>query len=493
MVCNIYEKWCVPFSFLCYTKHSVDLKGETNNMERRNAWKIYTADQLKELDQINSRYKVCLDEGKTERECVRLTVKEIEKKGYRNLKDIKGSLKAGDKVYAVCMGKSIAMFLIGKEPLENGMNILGAHIDSPRIDVKQNPLYENEDLAYLDTHYYGGIKKYQWVTLPLALHGVIVKTDGTVQKVNIGEKEDDPVFVVTDLLIHLAGKQMEKKASTVIEGEKLDLLIGSRPLEKEEGLDEDEKDAVKANVMKILTDYYNMEEEDFLSAELEIVPAGKARDCGLDRSMILAYGQDDRVCAFTSLFAMLDVEDVERTSCCILVDKEEIGSVGATGMHSRFFENVVAELVALTEGESDLKVRRVLQNSKMLSSDVSAAYDPMYAEAFEKRSAAFFGRGLVFNKFTGARGKSGSNDANAEYLAEVRRAMNAEDVSYQFAELGKVDLGGGGTIAYIMANYGMEVIDSGVAVLSMHAPWEVTSKADVYEAYRGYKSFLRNI
>ena len=493
MVCNIYEKWCVPFSFLCYTKHSVDLKGETNNMERRNAWKIYTADQLKELDQINSRYKVCLDEGKTERECVRLTVKEIEKKGYRNLKDIKGSLKAGDKVYAVCMGKSIAMFQIGKEPLENGMNILGAHIDSPRIDVKQNPLYENEDLAYLDTHYYGGIKKYQWVALPLALHGVIVKTDGTVQKVNIGEKEDDPVFVVTDLLIHLAGKQMEKKASTVIEGEKLDLLIGSRPLEKEEGLDEDEKDAVKANVMKILTDYYNMEEEDFLSAELEIVPAGKARDCGLDRSMILAYGQDDRVCAFTSLFAMLDVEDVERTSCCILVDKEEIGSVGATGMHSRFFENVVAVLVALTEGESDLKVRRALQNSKMLSSDVSAAYDPMYAEAFEKRSAAFFGRGLVFNKFTGARGKSGSNDANAEYLAEVRRAMNAEDVSYQFAELGKVDLGGGGTIAYIMANYGMEVIDSGVAVLSMHAPWEVTSKADVYEAYRGYKSFLRNI
>ena len=493
MVCNIYEKWCVPFSFLCYTKHSVDLKGETNNMERRNAWKIYTADQLKELDQINSRYKVCLDEGKTERECVRLTVKEIEKKGYRNLKDIKGSLKAGDKVYAVCMGKSIAMFQIGKEPLENGMNILVEHIDSPRIDVKQNPLYENEDLAYLDTHYYGGIKKYQWVTLPLALHGVIVKTDGTVQKVYSGEKEDDPVFVVTDLLIHLAGKQMEKKASAVIEGEKLDLLIGSRPLEKEEGLNEDEKDAVKANVMKILTDYYNMEEEDFLSAELEIVPAGKARDCGLDRSMILAYGQDDRVCAFTSLFAMLDVEDVERTSCCILVDKEEIGSVGATGMHSRFFENVVAELVALTEGESDLKVRRALQNSKMLSSDVSAAYDPMYAEAFEKRSAAFFGRGLVFNKFTGARGKSGSNDANAEYLAEVRRAMNAEDVSYQFAELGKVDLGGGGTIAYIMANYGMEVIDSGVAVLSMHAPWEVTSKADVYEAYRGYKSFLRNI
>ena len=465
-------------------------------MIRKNAWKSYTDSQKQELNTINEKYKACLNAGKTERECVKLAVKMLEEKGYQSLETYKtanNKLKTGDKIYAVCMGKSIAMFLIGKEPLENGMNILGAHIDSPRIDVKQNPLYENEDLAYLDTHYYGGIKKYQWVTLPLALHGVIVKTDGTVQKVNIGEKEDDPVFVVTDLLIHLAGKQMEKKASTVIEGEKLDLLIGSRPLEKEEGLDEDEKDAVKANVMKILTDYYNMEEEDFLSAELEIVPAGKARDCGLDRSMILAYGQDDRVCAFTSLFAMLDVEDVERTSCCILVDKEEIGSVGATGMHSRFFENVVAELVALTEGESDLKVRRALQNSKMLSSDVSAAYDPMYAEAFEKRSAAFFGRGLVFNKFTGARGKSGSNDANAEYLAEVRRAMNAEDVSYQFAELGKVDLGGGGTIAYIMANYGMEVIDSGVAVLSMHAPWEVTSKADVYEAYRGYKSFLRNI
>ena len=462
-------------------------------MERRNAWKTYTQEQLKELDQINDRYKVCLDEGKTERECIRLTVKEIEKQGYRNLNDIKGSLKTGDKVYAVCMGKSIAMFRIGKEPLENGMNILGAHIDSQRIDVKQNPLYENEELAYLDTHYYGGIKKYQWVTLPLALHGVIVKTDGTVQEVSIGEKEEDPVFVVTDLLIHLAGKQMEKKASVVIEGEKLDLLIGSRPLEKEERLDESEKEAVKANVMRILTDYYDMEEEDFLSAELEIVPAGKARDCGIDRSMILAYGQDDRVCAFTSLFAMLDVEEAVRTSCCILVDKEEIGSVGATGMHSRFFENVVAELVALTEGESELKVRRALQNSRMLSSDVSAAYDPMYAEAFEKRSAAFFGKGLVFNKFTGARGKSGSNDANAEYLAEIRRAMNTEDISYQFAELGKVDIGGGGTIAYIMANHGMEVIDSGVAVLSMHAPWEVTSKADVYEAYRGYKSFLRNI
>ena len=465
-------------------------------MERKNAWSQYSAEELSRLEAVNEDYKACLDAGKTERECVRLTIERIEKEGYKNLKEVIRNgekVQAGDKVYAVCMDKTIAMFHMGTKPLEEGMNILGAHIDSPRIDVKQNPLYENDEFAYLDTHYYGGIKKYQWVTLPLALHGVIAKKDGTTVQVSIGEKEDDPVFVITDLLIHLASKQMEKKAATVVEGEKLDLLIGSRPLEKEERLDESEKEAVKANVMRILTDYYDMEEEDFLSAELEIVPAGKARDCGIDRSMILAYGQDDRVCAFTSLFAMLDVEEAVRTSCCILVDKEEIGSVGATGMHSRFFENVVAELVALTEGESELKVRRALQNSRMLSSDVSAAYDPMYAEAFEKRSAAFFGKGLVFNKFTGARGKSGSNDANAEYLAEIRRAMNTEDISYQFAELGKVDIGGGGTIAYIMANYGMEVIDSGVAVLSMHAPWEVTSKADVYEAYRGYKSFLRNI
>ena len=385
------------------------------------------------------------------------------------------------------------MFHMGERPLEEGMNILGAHIDSPRIDVKQNPLYENEELAYLDTHYYGGIKKYQWVTLPLALHGVIVKKDGTVVPVKIGEKEDDPVFVITDLLIHLAAKQMEKKAATVVEGEKLDLLIGSRPIEEAEDLDKKEKEAVKANVLELLKKYYDMEEEDFFSAELEIVPAGKARDCGLDRSMVLAYGQDDRVCAFTSLFAMLDVEKTERTACCILVDKEEIGSVGATGMHSRFFENIVAELAALSGAPAELTVRRALMNSRMLSSDVSAAYDPMYAEVFEKRSAAFFGKGLVFNKFTGSRGKSGSNDANAEYLAKIRNAMDTEAVAYQFAELGKVDAGGGGTIAYIMANYGMEVIDSGVAVLSMHAPWEVTSKADVYEAYKGYKAFLREM
>lgn len=462
-------------------------------MIRKNAWKSYTNDQKQELHTINEKYKACLNAGKTERECVKLAVKMLEEKGYQSLEAYKAAnnkLQAGDKVYAVCMGKSIAAFQIGKEPLENGMNILGAHIDSPRIDVKQNPLYENEELAYLDTHYYGGIKKYQWVTLPLALHGVIAKKDGSIVEVNLGEKEEDPVFVVTDLLIHLAGKQMEKKASAVVEGEKLDLLFGSCPVEENPDLDTEEKEAVKANVLQLLKEYYDVEEEDFVSAELEIVPAGKARDCGIDRSMILSYGQDDRVCAFTSLFAMLDVEETERTACCILVDKEEIGSVGATGMHSRFFENVIAELVALEGSESDLKVRRALQNSRMLSSDVSAAYDPMYAEAFEKRSAAFFAKGLVFNKFTGARGKSGSNDANAEYLAKIRQVMDAGEVAYQFAELGKVDEGGGGTIAYIMANYGMQVIDSGVAVLSMHAPWEVTSKADVYEAYKGYKSFL---
>lgn len=465
-------------------------------MEKDNTWKTYSVEECVELEQINRSYKSCLDEGKTERECVKLAVKMLREHGYRDLKEFidgQKTLGAGDKVYAVCMGKSIAAFHIGTEPLEKGMNILGAHIDSPRIDVKQNPLYENEELSYLDTHYYGGIKKYQWVTLPLALHGVVAKTDGSLVEIHIGDKEEDPVFAVTDLLVHLASKQMEKKANAVIEGEKLDLLFASRPLSSDNSLEKEEKDAVKANVLRILETTYGISEEDFVSAELEIVPAGNARDCGIDRSMIMAYGQDDRVCAFTSLFALLDVDKVEKTACCILVDKEEIGSVGATGMHSRFFENVVAEMSALTGGSSDLRVRRALQNSKMLSSDVSAAFDPMFTETFEKRSSAFFGKGLVFNKFTGSRGKSGSNDANAEYLAEIRRAMDRKHVAYQFAELGKVDAGGGGTIAYIMANYGMEVIDSGVAVLCMHAPWEITSKADVYEAYKGYKAFIEEM
>ena len=461
-------------------------------MDRKCAWSSYNSQQMEELEQISKRYKSCLDAGKTERECVELGVRMAQEAGYRDLNEVMAageSLKAGDKVYAVCMKKMLVLFRLGEEPVSAGMNILGAHIDSPRIDVKQNPLYENEGLAYLDTHYYGGIKKYQWVAQPLALHGVIVKKDGKTEKVSIGEDENDPVFVITDLLIHLAQEQMEKKASKVIEGEKLDLLIANRPLEETAG-DEKEKEAIKANVLRLLKEKYDMAEEDFLSAELEIVPAGRARDCGLDRSMILSYGQDDRVCAFTSLFAMLDVTEAKRTGCCLLVDKEEIGSVGATGMHSRFFENTVAELIAMTEGESDLKVRRALMNSRMLSSDVSAAYDPMFAEAFEKRSSAFFANGITFNKFTGSRGKSGSNDANAEYIAAIRKALDDAGVAYQFAELGRVDLGGGGTIAYIMANYGMEVIDSGVAVLNMHAPYEVTSKADVYEAVKGYRAFL---
>ncbi len=465
-------------------------------MDRKNVWNSYTPEELLKLEKINNLYKSCLDAGKTERECVSLTVEMAKEKGYRDLKEIVeagGPVKAGDKIYAVCMDKTVVLFHMGSEPLENGMNILGAHIDSPRIDVKQNPLYENEEFAYLDTHYYGGIKKYQWLAIPLALHGVVVKKDGTVITVIIGEKEEDPVFVITDLLVHLAADQMEKKAKEVVEGEKLDLMIGSRPLEKDESLEKEEKEAVKKNILSILKEHYNIEEEDFVSAELEIVPAGKARDLGIDRSMILAYGHDDRVCAFTSLFAMLDVENVKRTACCILVDKEEIGSVGATGMHSRFFENVVAELTALMGSESELKVRRALQNSKMLSSDVSAGYDPMFAECFEKRSSAFFSKGLVFNKFTGSRGKGGSNDANAEYLAKLRSIMDGGKVAYQFAELGKVDVGGGGTIAYIMANYGMEVIDSGVSVLCMHAPWEAASKADVFEAYKGYKVFLEEM
>ena len=462
---------------------------------KTNIWNTYSSDQLAELNGINERYKSCLNAGKTERECVELSIRMAEAAGYRSIEEVLAAgdkLKAGDKVYAVNMNKMLALFRIGEEPLSTGMNILGAHIDSPRIDVKQNPLYENEGLAYLDTHYYGGIKKYQWVAQPLSIHGVIVKKDGITEKVSIGEEENDPVFVITDLLVHLAQEQMEKKASKVIEGEKLDLLIGNRPIDSAAGEGaEAEKDAIKANVLRLLKDKYGMDEDDFTSAELEIVPAGKARDCGLDRSMILSYGQDDRVCAFTSLFAMLDITEAKRTGCCLLVDKEEIGSVGATGMHSRFFENTVAELIALTEGESDLKVRRALANSRMLSSDVSAAYDPMYAEAFEKRSSAFFTNGLTFNKFTGSRGKSGSNDANAEYIAALRKAMDDAGVAYQFAELGRVDLGGGGTIAYIMANYGMEVIDSGVAVLNMHAPYEVSSKADIYEAVKGYRAFLK--
>ena len=451
-----------------------------------NLWEIYDDTQLQELEKLNEAYKAFLDAGKTERECVTEIVRQAEAAGYRDLYSM-DAVKAGDKVYATWMEKSIALFHVGSEPLEQGMNILGAHIDSPRLDLKQNPLYEDSGFAYFDTHYYGGIKKYQWVTIPLGIHGVIVRKDGTKEVVSIGEKEEDPVFAVTDLLVHLSSKQMEKKASAVVEGENLDILIGSRPLVGEE------KEAVAAQIMKLLADTYHIEREDLMSAELEVVPAGKARDCGLDRSMVMAYGQDDRICAYTSLAAMLDVETVSRTSCCILVDKEEIGSVGATGMHSRFFENAVADLYEKLGGFSELKLRRTLARSTMISSDVSAAYDPMYTEVYDKKSTSFFGKGPVFCKHTGSRGKSGSNDANAEYIAKLRNVFDAHEVHFQMAELGKVDAGGGGTIAYILAQYGMEVIDGGVAVLCMHAPWEISSKADVYEAYRGYCAFLKDM
>ncbi len=461
-------------------------------MERKNVWAGYTQEQLTQLEALAKEYRRFLDKGKTERECVKESVALAEAAGYEDLEAVirEGKkLQPGDKVYAVNMKKSVALFHIGTGSLEQGMRILGAHIDSPRLDLKQNPLYEDTEMALLDTHYYGGIKKYQWVTIPLALHGVVAKKDGSVIELSIGEKEEDPVLCISDLLIHLAGKQMEKKASTVIEGESLDVLVGSRPLKSEE--DKEIKEAFSAYILDILQKEYGMEEEDFLSAEIEVVPADKARDCGLDRSMVLAYGHDDRVCAYTSLVAMLEAETQEKTLCCLLVDKEEIGSVGATGMQSAFFENAVAEVMNALGIYSELLVRRCLRNSVMLSSDVSAAYDPNYASFFEKKNAAYFGRGLVLNKYTGSRGKSGSNDANAEFIADIRRIFDDNDVAFQTAELGKVDIGGGGTIAYISALYGMNVIDSGVALLNMHAPQEIASKADIYEAKKGYAAFLK--
>lgn len=453
-------------------------------------WNAYSAGEKKKLEKLCNDYKDFLSTCKTERESVEEAVRLAELAGYRRLEDViaKGDkLSAGAKVYAVCMNKAVALFNIGKASMEKGMAILGAHIDTCRLDVKQRPLYEDGGMAYLDTHYYGGIKKYQWVTVPLALHGVVVRKDGQVLNISIGEEEDDPVFCVTDLLIHLSKDQLEKKGATVIEGEKLDILFGSYPAEG------NEKDAIKAGVLELLKDKYSIEEDDFVSAELSLVPAGKARDLGIDRSMILAYGHDDRVCAYTSLKAMLETKASKRTSCCLLVDKEEIGSVGATGMQSRFFENTVAELLNAMGGYSELALRRCLANSLMLSSDVSAGFDPLYAGAFDKKNSAMMGKGMVFNKFTGARGKSGSNDANAEYMALIRSVMDGAGVKYQTAELGKVDQGGGGTIAYIMSLYGMQVIDSGVGVLSMHAPWETVSKIDVYEAYKGYKAFLAKV
>lgn len=465
-------------------------------MERKNAWEKYPEGKKRdEVYQFAEKYRKFISDCKTERECVTSLMKKAEKAGFVNLDHIieKGTeLKAGDRVYADNMGKGIALFVIGKKSMEHGMNILGAHIDSPRLDLKQDPLYEDSDFAMFDTHYYGGIKKYQWVTLPLALHGVIAKTDGTLVSVNIGDKPGDPVFGVSDLLVHLSAEQLEKKAAKVIEGENLDLIIGSIPaIENKKEEKETIKEKVKANIMNLLAKEYGIKEEDFLSAEIEVVPAGEARDYGFDRSMIMGYGHDDRVCAYPSFMAMLEMKKPELTSVCLLVDKEEIGNVGASGMESRFFENTAAEIMNAAGDYSELKLRRALSNSKVLSSDVSAAFDPNFPSVMTKRNTAYFGRGLVFNKYTGSRGKAGSNDANAEYIGVLRHIMDKNEVAFQTAELGKVDQGGGGTIAYILANYGMSVIDSGVAVLNMHAPWEIISKVDLYEAFRGYVAFLK--
>lgn len=454
-------------------------------MKTENAWKKYS-DKTEVFD-FCEKYKSFMSTCKTERECVTEMVQQAEAAGCRNLNEVienGESLKPGDKVYANNMGKCLAMYIIGEEPMEKGMRILGAHIDSPRLDLKQNPLYEDQEQALLDTHYYGGVKKYQWVTLPMALHGAVAKKNGEVVNVVIGEDGDDPVVGISDLLIHLSAKQLQKTAAEVIEGENLNVLVGSMPL------DGKEEEPVRAQILSILKEKYDMEEEDFLSAEFEVVPAGPARDYGLDRSMIMAYGHDDRVCSYPSFMATLAQDKVKYTSVCLLVDKEEIGSVGATGMQSRFFENTTAEVMYAAGQYSELLLRRALKNSMMLSSDVSAAFDPNYPEVMEKKNSAYLGHGITFNKYTGSRGKGGSNDANPEYIAKLRKIMDDNQVSFQTAELGKVDQGGGGTIAYILANYNMEVIDCGVAVLNMHAPWEIASKVDIYEAYRGYCAFL---
>ena len=455
-------------------------------MYAKNAWKKYSGEKLDALMAFNEEYKDYITKGKTERLCVKEAVKLAEEKGFKNLKEFK-SLKEGDKVYVVNKDKNIAAFVIGKKPIEDGLRILGAHIDSPRIDVKQNPLYEKNGFSLLDTHYYGGIKKYQWVTIPLAIYGVVCKKDGTVVNVSIGDNENDPIVGISDLLIHLSADQLQKPAAKVIEGEDLDVTLGNMPLEGEE------KESVKTRIVNILKEKYDFDEEDFLSAELEIVPAGPARDYGLDRSMVAGYGHDDRVCAYTSLRAVLDTPTCEYTTCAILVDKEEIGSVGATGAQSKFFENVIAELINLTTDYSELKVRHALENSKMLSSDVSAGFDPLFPGVNDPKNAAYFGNGICFNKYTGSRGKSGSNDAMPEYFAEIRKALDESDVHFQTSELGRVDQGGGGTIAYILGNYNMSVIDAGIAVLNMHAPMEIVSKVDVYEAYLAYKAFIEKL
>lgn len=458
-----------------------------SNEIKNNAWLKYSGAEREKIFDFCEGYKNYLSVGKTERECIHEAIRLAEEKGYRNLADIiknNEEIKAGDKVYANNKDKTLALYLIGNDSIENGVRIIGSHVDSPRIDLKQNPLYEDGNLALMDTHYYGGVKKYQWVTLPLALHGVVVKKDGTKINVVIGEDDNDPVLGISDLLVHLSGEQLQKKANEVIAGEDLNVLVGNIPLEGKE------KDAVKENILVLLKDKYDFEEEDFISAEFEVVPAGKARDLGLDKSMVMGYGQDDRICAYTSLMALLEVDSVEKTSVILLVDKEEVGSIGATGMQSRFFENSVAEVMDRMGEYSELKLKRALQNSLMLSADVTAAYDPNYPGACEKKNTAYFAKGLVFSKYTGARGKSGCNDANPEFIAWLRKIMDKNNVSYQTAELGKVDQGGGGTIAYILAQYNMEVIDCGVALQNMHAPWEVSSKVDIFETKNGYKAFL---
>lgn len=454
-------------------------------MYSKNIWKDASQEKVNAIMNFCEDYKHFISVGKTERICVKEALKIAESKGFKNLHDVK-TANVGDKLYLINKNKNIILFTVGQKPVKEGLRVLGAHIDSPRLDIKQNPLYEKDGFALLDTHYYGGVKKYQWVTIPLAIHGVIIKKDGTTVNVAIGDDESDPVLGISDLLIHLAGDQMQKTASKVIEGEDLDVTFGSIPLKDEE------KNAVKANILKMLNEKYQIEEEDLLSAELEVVPAGKARDYGFDRSMVAGYGHDDRVCAYTSLRAVVDMEEApEYTSCCILVDKEEIGSVGATGAHSLFFENAILELLNLQNTADLLTLRKTLENTKMLSSDVSAGFDPLFAGVNDPKNSAYLGNGIVFNKYTGSRGKGGSNDANPEYVAWVRDAMDSNEVHYQTAELGKVDQGGGGTIAYILGNYNMNVLDAGVAVLNMHAPMEIVSKADVYEAYLAYIAFLK--
>ena len=455
--------------------------------ESRNAWKYERENNnINAVMEYSKGYMKFLDNAKTERTSVKEIVKMAQENGYISIEEAmeKGSIKANDKIYAVNKGKAVALFIIGEKELQEGMKIVGGHIDAPRIDLKPNPLYEDANLGLFKTHYYGGIKKYQWTALPLSLQGVVMLHDGTKVEVSIGEDETDPVFVISDILPHLASSQMQKKLAESIEGEQLNLLIGSIPMEDED------KDAITANILRILNEKYNMVEEDLFTAELSIVPNGKARDLGLDRSMVLAYGQDDRVCSYAAVKALLDSDKTLHTAVALCVDKEEVGSQGNTGMQSKFFENTVAELVLLEGNYSDLKVRRAMANTKVLSADVTAGYDPSYPEIGEKRNSTDMGHGVVLCKYVGSRGKGGSNDANSEFMNEIRRIFNAGDVVWQTTELGKVDQGGGGTIAHILANYGAEVIDCGVGLLSMHAPFEVSSKVDLYEMYKGYKAFF---